>query len=110
MPVLPFLAPILRQALKDAPGAEGEPLFARWPNARRDIIRACERAGVTRVTWNDLRRSHAKWLRGRGVEPSLIAEVLGHTTSRMAEVVYGRPTPQQLRHLLKERTRKPRRA
>lgn len=102
-PVVPFLAPMLRQALK---AAGPDRLFAPWPNARRDILRACDRAGVTRVTWNDLRRSHAKWLRGRGVEPHLIAEVLGHATSKMAEQVYGRPSPQQLRDLLKERTKR----
>jgi integrase/recombinase XerC len=105
VPVLGFLRPLLERVLADAPGKRGEPLFDRWQNARRDIHAACVRAGVPNVTWNDLRRSHAKWLRGRGVEPALIAELLGHASSRMAEQVYGKPSPEQLAKLLSERTR-----
>ena len=42
------------------------------------------------VTPNDLRRTHATWLRVAGVEPSLIARQLRHTDERMVMRVYGR--------------------
>lgn len=109
VPVLPgpwrdFLTVALRH------GAESGRLFPDWTNAqsgneRRDIARACAAADVPVVTWNDLRRSHAKWLRAAGVEPHLIGEVLGHETSTMAERVYGRPSPEQLAKLLAERVK-----
>ena len=52
---------------------------------------ACQRISrVPHVTPNDLRRSLGHWLRDGGVEPHLIAKVLRHTDSRMAERVYAR--------------------
>jgi len=56
---------------------------------------------------NDLRRTHATWLRNAGVEPHLIGADLGHTDGRMAERVYGRLKPTELGRLLSERTQVP---
>lgn len=103
VPVLRLFEPLLERAWRDAPGGHGARLFERWQNARRDIHRACERAQVPLVTWNDLRRTHGRWLRNRGVEPSLIGEQLRHSSSRMAEQVYAKPSPAELRSLLERR-------
>lgn len=85
-------------------GAKGLP-FPAWGNVRRDLAAACARAGIPAVTPNDLRRTHATWLRMAGVEPSLIAGVLRHRDSRMVERVYGRVDPRTLGRLIKERMR-----
>lgn len=83
--------------------AEGLP-FEPWQNVRRDLAVACRRAGVERVTPRDLRRSHGTILRALGVEPSLIAPMLGHADSRMVERIYGRLTPDALAALMRART------
>lgn len=49
---------------------------------------------------NDLRRTLGHWLRDAGVEPHLIAKVLRHVDSRMAEKVYAKGSKQGLRSLL----------
>lgn len=71
--------------------------LARWGNITRDLALACTAAGVPRVTANDLRRTHANWLRAAGVDLGSIADVLGHVDSRMVERVYGKLRPEQLR-------------
>ena len=93
-----------------SPSAEDAPkkpravkLFAPWSSVRRDLAAACERAGIAPVTPNDLRRTCATWLRAAGVEPSLIAVVLGHRDSRMVERVYGRIPTDALRAALEGR-------
>jgi hypothetical protein len=41
------------------------------------------------VSPNDLRRTYASWLKQRGVDSMVVAKLLGHTSSRMVELVYG---------------------
>jgi integrase len=87
--IVGFMRPLLEHVLAvcgDKPG----PLFRPWSNVRGDLADACDRAGIERVSPNDLRRTHGTWLRVLGVEPSLIARQLRHKDSRMAERVYGR--------------------
>lgn len=101
--IVSLFSPLLERALRDAPGGHGARLFPSWGNARRDILRACDRAQVPHVTWNDLRRTHGRWLRSRGVEPTLIGDQLRHTSSAMAEKVYAKLSPAELRDLLERR-------
>ena len=89
-----YARPLLLRALDGAPTSGL--LHASWGNVRRDLAAACERARVPAVTPNDLRRTVAHWLRQRGVEASLVAQYLGHTTGRMVERVYGRLTTSEL--------------
>jgi integrase len=77
----------------------------RRTNLRRDIIDACEAAGLERCSPNDLRRTFGHQLRARGVEPHLIAVMMGHTDSRMAERVYARLRPEELASLLRGKPR-----
>lgn len=100
VPVLPTTASLLRGALEH--GGEGL-LFEPWTNVRRDLRSACARLKIPAVSPNDLRRTTGRWLRDAGVEPHLIAAVMGHRDSRMVERVYGKLPPEQLKALLLER-------
>lgn len=100
--VLPECREFLVGALMTKPLKSGL-LFGPWANAVRDLEKYCSLAGLHKVTPNDLRRSHAKWLRAQGVEPALIGSVLGHVDSRMVERVYGRLNPSELRDVLERR-------
>lgn len=103
IPVLPMFAPALVWSLAHA---EDGRLFPSWGNARRDLGAACAAAGIAACSPNDLRRTHSRWLRDAGVETGLIAAQLGHTTSRMVDLVYGKLPSESLGKLLLERTPK----
>jgi integrase len=49
---------------------------------------ACVRAGLSHVSPNDLRRTFASWLKQAGQDSMTVARLLGHTSSRMMELVY----------------------
>ena len=66
------------------------PLWGVWTNMTRDLAAACKRAGMPRVTANDLRRSNATLLRLGGASVDIVARMLRHADSRMVERVYGR--------------------
>jgi integrase len=93
---LPIVAPM--RVLMSA--AKGGLPFPPWPNARRDMAEACERAGIPAVTWNDLRRTFASLLVQAGVAPHLVAKLLRHTTTAMVDRVYGRQTAESLEQLI----------
>lgn len=87
------IAPALLARLDLAPGSGSGanlPVVAPWGNVRRDLAAACKRAGVPRVSPNDLRRTFASWLVQRGVPPLTVATLMGHSSSRMVEKVYGK--------------------
>jgi hypothetical protein len=50
------------------------------------------RGGVTfhYCTANDLRRTFAQWMRQAGAPLELVAPMMGHATTKMLELVYGR--------------------
>ncbi len=98
VPIVSYARPWVKLAVPHLP-------LRPWTNVRRDLDAACESAGIPRCSPNDLRRTTATLLRAHGVEPSLIAAVLGHVDSRMVERVYGRLTPDQLAPLLDGRIR-----
>ncbi len=93
--VVGWMRPLLEYALERAPHRRDQagrelPLFRPWGNIRRDLGEACERAKLEPLTPNDLRRTHATWLRAGGVDLGAIARQLRHTDTRMVARVYGR--------------------
>jgi integrase len=114
--VVGWMRPLLEHVLRVTP--KKGPLFTRWSNVRRDLHQACTRA-VERLrakaekararghelvaakaeataadlegglSPNDLRRTHAKWLRAAGVELGLVGRQLRHADPRMVFKVYG---------------------
>jgi integrase len=95
VPIVKLTRPLIDYALAGA-NPSGR-LFASWLNPTRDLEVACRAAGIPKASANDLRRSIATWLRAAGVDISIIAAFLGHTTSRMVERVYGRLSPEEIR-------------
>jgi integrase len=82
VPILPVFEGLLHWA---------QPVrFSTWTNMTRDLAAACVRAGIDRVTANDLRRTTATLLRRAGASADMIARMLRHVDSRMVERVYGR--------------------
>jgi integrase len=63
-------------------------------NMRRELRAACVAAGVPVVSPNELRHSCASYLSDQGVSHAQIADLLGHTTTRMVDTHY--------RHRLRE--------
>jgi integrase-like protein len=61
----------------------------RWPNVRRDLSAACRRAGIAKVTPNDLRRTFASWLLQAGESNFVVAKMMGHSSTKMVETIYG---------------------
>jgi integrase len=87
---VPIAAP-LRAILEAVPQAHRRGLVAgHWGNVRRDLAATCVRAKVPRVTPNDLRRTFASLMVQAGVERLAVAHLLGHSSTRMVELVYGR--------------------
>lgn len=93
VPVLAPFRPLLESVTGELPVGE-------YPNnLRRDLARACKRAGIPTCTPNDLRRTHASLLVAAGVDKEVVRRLLGHKTSRMVEMVYGKTDPGDLERL-----------
>lgn len=95
VPIHPLLAPWLR-ALHRGTG----PVIQPWPGDKRELARACERAGVPRVTPNDLRRTFATWLKQSDVDSAVVAAMMGHTSTAMVDRVYGKLDENNLRRAI----------
>lgn len=84
IPVPRSFRPILNRV-----AAEAGPIVETWTNVHRDLKEACSALGIQPVTPNDLRRTFASWMLQRGVSNRLVAALLGHSTTRMVDLVYG---------------------
>ena len=87
IPITAVSRPLLERALSLATG--DAPLFDRWTNVRRDLIDACERAKISTLTPNDLRRGFAQWHKRSGVSNELTSKLLRHSTTELVERTYG---------------------
>ena len=76
--------PELLAGMQPRPGR----VVAAWSNVRR-LACVCTRAKIDRISCNDLRRTYASWLKQRGVDSLVVARLLGHTSTRMVDAVYG---------------------
>lgn len=102
VPILSLFRPMLEEALPQLPVGE------TYAHSLSVILpRACAKIGIPRVSPNDLRRTHATWLYEAGVDRDVIRRLLGHTTGRLVDQVYGRPAPSALAALAEERLSKP---
>lgn len=99
--------PILKPTLKWARLAVGTFPLPTWPNARRDIHRACDAAGVPRVTWNDLRRTFASRLALAGIQSDVGRRLLGHGSEAMWNLVYAKVSTEGLRTMAERQLRGP---
>lgn len=103
VPMAPLLVRLLTAAKKTAAAAK---VVRRWGSVRRDLGAAIDRANrrarelaaklkrkapadMPRVTPNDLRRTYASWMKQRGMDSFTVARLLGHSSSKMVELVYG---------------------
>lgn len=85
------IAPALRARLEVVPDDQRTGRVAlRWGSVRRDLHAACDRAGLPRVSPNDLRRTFASWLVQASVPLLTVAHLMGHSSTRMVEKTYGR--------------------
>ncbi len=82
----------LRNGVRD-----DQPIVERWSNSRRDLYRACEKAGVRRIRPYDLRHTYASWALQGGAPDSHVAKALGHSSTAMVHRVYGHLRPEHLR-------------
>jgi integrase len=80
--------PVLRLWLEKYAQQSG-PIVEPWTKVSRDLPRLCVRAGLPRCTPNDLRRTFASWLVQGGASLYVVSRLLGHTSTRMVELVYG---------------------
>ena len=107
LPIAPDLERLLRDAKKRDKPQPSARVVSHWPNVRRDLAAAIARINkadaaaaakrkrkpptpIAVVTPNDLRRTFASWLKQQGVDSFQVAKLLGHTSSKMVELVYGR--------------------
>jgi integrase len=86
---VPLAAP-LAEALNAIPEEDRiGPVVEPWANVRRDLATICDDLEIEHVSPNDLRRTFASWLKQAGEDSMVVAKLLGHTSSRMVELVYG---------------------
>jgi len=86
VPITRLMAPMLAWALERAPGKD--PLFHPWLKLHRDVAAACARAGIAKLTPNDLRRAFGKWHAQAGVSIQVTSKLLRHATDRLAQTTY----------------------
>lgn len=93
LPVLEPFRPLVASAAAHLP-------LDNWARTHTYTVRfeaACERAGIPKVTPNDLRRTHATLLRSAGVGADVARALLGHTKgSQLLEQTYDKPKPHEL--------------
>ena len=86
---LPELQALLDTILLEIPAGEAR-LFRPWSNVRRALHAACTRAKIDPVSPNDLRRTFGSWLKNRGLDSAVLARLMGHSSTRMVDLVYGK--------------------
>lgn len=71
-------------------------------NLRRSLYRIIHKAGVTRVTYHELRHSHASLSVKSGADIKSLSFRLGHSSTRVTLDIYSHLLPGMQRALLKK--------
>jgi integrase len=85
-----FARHAFRDVAPDAPVAEG------LGSVRHALRRACARLKLAPLSPNDFRRSVAHWLLERGVPRDAAAAFMGHGSTKMLDLVYGKLDTKEL--------------
>lgn len=88
IPIAPAFRPLLGLALSGRP--KTGKLFRPWSNFNRALKRAAERAGIERLSTNDLRRTHMTMLSNAGIPNEALKNVSRHATTVMLDRHYVR--------------------
>jgi integrase len=86
VPMTPRVREILTRRAEARPTGR---LFNEWTRAHLDLAAICERAKVPYTMVSDLRRTFASLLLSAGVSSSVLKELMGHTTTKQIDLVYG---------------------
>lgn len=70
----------------------GRPLEAQNV-LQRSLRPLLQRAGLPPIRFHDLRHTAATLLLGNGVDPKIVADLLGHSTTAITNDVYSHVTP-----------------
>lgn len=119
---IPILLPAAQRLLKlakELAHGGGFLLFRYEHNFRRDLNlatakvypckcekRRCKACVSVRLSPNDLRRTHGKWLRLAGISNDDAAPMMGHADGRMMARVYGKMTAMELAPQLRKQLEK----
>ncbi|QYG93463.1 site-specific integrase [Iamia sp. SCSIO 61187] len=90
------MPPILVDELRPAADAVGEGLLVSAPNGapvwpstvRSELQKVARAAGIAPLSPNELRHTAATRMADFGIPPHGVADVLGHTSTRMVDAVY----------------------
>lgn len=94
------LHPELCAVLRPLAGKPGSPVLKPWLNVYRELAGACAELGLPPVTPNDLRRTFGSWLVQANVSAHIVAKLMGHTTEKMVNQVYGHLDDSALRRAI----------
>jgi len=108
VPLFPVLDELVRpQQL----ARRGGHLLDPWHNAWKDLRAACSRAGIEPRSVLDFRHTFASWLKQAGCDSKAVGALMGHTTGKMVDEVYGHLDDRALRlvieHLPRPRPAQP---
>jgi integrase len=103
---VPIGATVRLRLLSIKPEPATGPVLAPWASRHRDLCVAYWKAtgrpvpkpgepwaGLPRLSPNDLRRTFASWLKQRGADSKVVADLLGHASTHMVDRVYGKLAP-----------------
>jgi integrase len=94
VPLTAITEPFARRAFD---GIAGDALVAPGVSSvRHAFARATKRLGMAHVSPNDLRRSVAHWLLEAGVPRDVAAAFMGHGSTKMLDLVYGKLDPVEI--------------
>lgn len=97
IPVHPKLRLVLKRRARDR---VGRALFEEWNRVNEDLEAFCEKAKILKATCTDLRRTFGSRLINANQPLSVVRELMGHTSSKMIDLVYGQVSDEAKRRAI----------